>query len=79
MVQEPCLNTIFGFAKGLGVPARTLLTLEEENAHDQERKELNTLLDLFTDEQLRLAVQISRLIYNYKSGGETTQSGSLPL
>lgn len=78
MVQEPCLNTIFGFAKGLGVPARTLLTFEEEAAHDQERKELNTLLDLFTREQLSLAVQVSRLIYNYKSGGETARPGSLP-
>jgi transcriptional regulator with XRE-family HTH domain len=67
MVQEPCLNSIFGFAKGLGVSARTLMTFEEENAPDQERKELNILLDLLSPEQLHLALQVSRLIYNYKA------------
>gem|GEM_PF-4658789 len=67
MVQEPCLNTIFGFAKGLGISVRTLMTFEEENAQDQERKELNTLLDLLTPEQLHLSLQVSRLIYNYKA------------
>jgi transcriptional regulator with XRE-family HTH domain len=76
MVQEPCLDTIFGFAKGLGIPVRTLLTFEEEDAHDQERQELNTLLDLFTREQLSLTVQISRSIYNYRPGGEATHPGS---
>ena len=77
MVQEPCLNSIFGFAKGLGISVRTLMTFEGEDTHDQERKELNTLLDLLTPEQLLLALQISRLIHNYKAGpssGSESQS-----
>jgi hypothetical protein len=43
------------------------MTLEEENAQDQERKELNMLLDLLTPEQLHLSLQVSRLIYNYEA------------
>jgi len=71
MVQEPCLNSIFGFAKGLGISVRTLMTLEEESAQDQERKELNNLLDLLTPDQLHLSLQVSRLIYNYKAASSS--------
>ena len=67
MVQEPCLNSIFGFAEGLGISVRTLMTFDGEDTHDQERKELNTLLDLLTPEQLLLTLKISMLIYNYKA------------
>lgn len=67
VVQEPCLDSIFGFAKGLGISVRILMTLEGENAHDPEREELNSLLDLLTPEQLLLALKISKLIYNYKA------------
>lgn len=67
MVQEPCLNSIFGFAEGLGVPVRTLMTIEGDDVYDPERKELNTLLDLLTPEQLLLTLRISRLIYGYKA------------
>lgn len=67
MVQEPCLNSIYGFAKGLGISARTLMTFEGEDVRDPERKELDTLLDLLTPEQLLLALKISNLVYNYKA------------
>lgn len=67
MVQEPCLNSIFGFAKGLGISARTLMTFEGEDVHDPERKELDALLDLLTPEQLSLTLKISNLVYNYKA------------
>jgi transcriptional regulator with XRE-family HTH domain len=76
-VQEPCLNSIFGFAKGLGISVRTLMTFEGEDAHDQERKELNTLLDLLTPEQLLLALQISRLVYNYKAAPPSCSESQL--
>lgn len=78
MVQEPCLNTIFGFAEGLGISVRTLMTFEGEGTNDQTRKELNALLDLLTPQQLLLALQISRLIYDYRaappSGSESQRS-----
>lgn len=64
--QEPCLNTIFGFAQGLGTSGRTLMTFEHEDDDDEVRRELNNLLDLFTPDQLRLSLDISRSIYKYK-------------
>ena len=76
MVQEPCLNSIFGFAKGLGVPARTLMTIDGEDFRDPKRKELNTLLDLLTSEQLLLTLQISRLIYGYRGASSPPESTS---
>jgi len=69
--QEPCLNIIFGFAKGVGVSARTLVTFEHENIDDEVRKELNNLLDLYTPDQLRLALDLLRSVYNYKAAPRT--------
>ena len=66
MAQEPCLNTIFGFAKGLGISGHTLITFEQEDLHDEARRELNNLIDLFTPLQLQLVLDISRLIHDYK-------------
>ncbi len=67
MAQEPCLDSIVGFSKGLGITVRTLMTLEGEDTHDPEREQLNTLLDLLAPDQLLLTLNISRLIYKYKS------------
>jgi len=66
LAQEPCLDSIFGFANGLRISVRMLMTLEGDNAHDPVREELNALLDLLTPEQLLLTLKISKLIYNYK-------------
>lgn len=67
MVQEPCLNSIFGFAKGLGITASVLMTFDEQDAQSQDRKELNSLLDLFSPSQVKLAHQMSKLIYDFPS------------
>lgn len=73
--QEPCLNIIFGFAKGVGVSARTLVAIEHVDVDDDEvRKELNNLLDLFTPDQLRLALDLARSAYKYKPA---PRSGSI--
>lgn len=68
MAQEPCLNTIFCFAQGLGVSGRTLMTVDQEEVPDEIRGELNKLLDLFTPAQLHLVLDISKLVYEYKPG-----------
>lgn len=69
--QEPCLNTILGFAKGIGVSGRTLITFEHEDLDDEVRKELDNLLDLFTPDQLRLALDITKSVYNYRPAART--------
>ena len=78
MAQEPCLNTILAFAKGLGISGYVLMTFEQQGEHDQQRRELNSLLDLFSPQQLRLALDISRLIYDYKPAGLPALSGPTP-
>jgi transcriptional regulator with XRE-family HTH domain len=78
MAQEPCLNTIFAFAKGLAISGRVLMTFEQQDEHDQQRRELNNFLDLFSPQQLRLALDISRLIYEYKPVGLPTLSDPTP-
>jgi transcriptional regulator with XRE-family HTH domain len=65
MEKEPCLDTISGFAKGLGISVRTLMTFEEEGAYDAERRELNSILDLLRPEQLILILNISKLVQAY--------------
>lgn len=64
--QEPCLNTICGFAKGVGVPTRTLIRFDDEDTADSVRGELNNILDLLTPDQLSLVLDISRSVCNYK-------------
>ena len=66
MAQEPCLDSISGFARGLGISVRTLMTLEGDDAHDPQRQELNTILDLLTPEQLLLTLNICKLIHSSK-------------
>lgn len=65
MEKEPCLDIISGFAKGLGISVRTLMTLEGDETYDPERKELNSILDLFRPDELILILKISKLIYHY--------------
>lgn len=64
--QEPCLDSLFGFAEGIGVTPATLLTFENQHVRSEHRKELNELLDLFTSEQLHVVLQISKVIRGYR-------------
>jgi len=66
--QEPCLDTIFSLAKGLGITASVLMALEDKDRLPRDRRELDSLLDLLTPPQLQLAIQVSKLIYVYKPG-----------
>jgi len=66
--KEPCLDIICSLAKGLGITPDVLMTLEGKDRQNEDRQELDTLLDLFTPSQLRLAIQVSKLIYAYKPG-----------
>ena len=64
--QEACLNTIFSLAKGLGITASVLITLDDKDKQPPDRRELDSLLDLLPPPQLQLAIQVSKLIYAYK-------------
>jgi transcriptional regulator with XRE-family HTH domain len=72
--KEPCLDIICSLAKGLGITPDVLMTLEGKDRQNQDRQELDTLLDLFTPSQLQLAIQVSKLIYAYKPGASLPAS-----
>jgi len=65
--QEPCLDSIFGFARGVGVAPPLLLEFKDEDSGSEHRKDLSQILDLFTTGQLELVLQISKLIRSYRS------------
>jgi hypothetical protein len=44
------------------------MALENKGRQNQDRQELDSLLDLLTPSQLQLAIQVSKLIYAYKPG-----------
>jgi len=66
--KEPCLDTICSLAKGLGITPDVLMALADKDRQNQDRQELDSLLDLLTPSQLQLAIQVSKLIYAYKPG-----------
>jgi transcriptional regulator with XRE-family HTH domain len=77
--KEPCLDTICSLAKGLGITPDVLMALAEKDRQNQDRQELDGLLDLLTPSQLQLAIQVSKLIYAYKPGMSlATSPPSLP-
>ena len=49
-------------------PPDVLMALDGKDRQNQDRQELDTLLDLLTPSQLQLAIQVSKLIYAYKPG-----------
>jgi len=61
--QEPCLDVIMGFAKGLGIPAAVLFSFHEQRDQDETRKNLDTLLDLCSPKEIQLLHQIANLIH----------------
>jgi transcriptional regulator with XRE-family HTH domain len=66
--KEPCLETICSLAKGLGITPDVLMAFKDKDRQNQDRQELDSLLDLFTPSQLQFAIQVSKLIYAYKPG-----------
>ena len=69
--QEPCLDIIMGFAKGLGIPAAALFSFHEQRDQDETRKNLDTLLDLCSPKELQLLHQIANLIHKSNREGNS--------
>jgi len=66
MEQEPCLDIIVGFAKGLRISVPNLMAFKDDEVRPKLRADLDNLLDLFNPQQLRLLTQIAQLIFDYK-------------
>ena len=61
--QEPCLDIIMGFAKGLGISPAALFSFHGQEARSENRKNLDALLDLCSPQEVQLLHQIADLIY----------------
>lgn len=61
--QEPCLDSIYGFAKGLRMTPAALLTFDDRRNENDLRQKLNDLLDLCSPPETQLVHQIATLIY----------------
>jgi transcriptional regulator with XRE-family HTH domain len=66
--KEPCLDSICSLAKGLGITPDVLMAFKDKDRQNQDRQELDSLLDLFTSSQLQFVIRVSKLIYAYKPG-----------
>ena len=64
--KEPCLESLYSFAQGLGITVPTLLTFDSQAAQDGKRAELSALLDLFNADQLAFMHDIALLASRYK-------------
>lgn len=67
--KEPCLESLYSFAQGLGITVPTLFTFDGQAAQDGKRAELSALLDLFTPDQLEFIREIALLTFRYKPQG----------
>jgi transcriptional regulator with XRE-family HTH domain len=61
--QEPCLDSIFGFAKGLGTTPAALLSFADRSKNDELRVELNDLLDLCNPQETEMVHKIVKVVY----------------
>jgi transcriptional regulator with XRE-family HTH domain len=61
--QEPCLDSIYGFARGLGIGPDALLSVETRDIDNDIRRKLNDLLGLCNSQEVQLVHEITSLIY----------------
>jgi transcriptional regulator with XRE-family HTH domain len=66
-VKEPCLESLYGFAQGLGITVPTLLSFDDQADQHGKRAELFALLTLFDIDQLELIHNIALLAFRYRS------------
>jgi transcriptional regulator with XRE-family HTH domain len=65
--KEPCLNSLYGFAKAFDLTTATLFTFDEHKADSDEHEALLAQVHLLKPDQARLARQILQLIYYFNS------------
>ena len=68
--KEPCLESLYGFAQGLGITVPALLTIDEQDSQREERAKTSALLDLFAPDQLDFIYNVAMLTFNYRTGGK---------
>jgi transcriptional regulator with XRE-family HTH domain len=67
--KEPCLESLYSFAQGLGITVPTLFTFDGQSPQDGKRAELAALLDLFSADQLAFIYDVALLTFRYRACG----------
>jgi transcriptional regulator with XRE-family HTH domain len=64
--QEPCLLTICGLAKGLGISTQVLMTFDDRSSGNSARNQIDDFLDLCSPDQVELSLRIVKAIYEHR-------------
>ncbi len=64
-IKEPCLESLYGFARGVGITVSRLLAFDEQNVGGESRTRLNSLLDVLDDGQLDFIYRIAQVAAQY--------------
>ena len=66
-ISEPCLNSLYGFARAFNISVSTLLSIDETDDREPEyRGKLKAALDLCTRSQAEFALGVLELARTYK-------------
>jgi transcriptional regulator with XRE-family HTH domain len=65
-VKEPCLESLYGFARGLGVTISRLFAFDEQKIDSDKRARLMSLLDIFDDTELDFVYDLAQIATQYR-------------
>jgi transcriptional regulator with XRE-family HTH domain len=65
-VKEPCLESLYGFAGGLGITVTRLLAFDEQKIESERRARLTSLLDVFDDSELDFLYDVAQITAQYR-------------
>ena len=65
-VKEPCLDSLYGFARGLGITLSRLLAFDAQKIDSESRTRLTSLLDVFDDGELDFVYDIAQITAQYR-------------
>lgn len=75
--QEPCLLSICGLAKGLGISTQVLMTFDDRPSGNSARNQINDFLDLCSPDQVELSLQIVKAIYEHRVPKATSPNSQI--
>ena len=65
-VKEPCLESLYGFARGLGITIAKLFAFDEQKIDNERRVRLTSLLDVLDDSELDFVYDVAQIAARYR-------------
>ena len=63
---ETCLESLYGFARGLGITVSRLLAFDEQEINSDKRARLMSLIDLFGDNEIDFSCDVAQITAQYR-------------